>query len=253
MGDIKKSLKWMDDHHRSKGNYPYSMVRRYGNPGYDCSSAVFYALIAGGFLPKTTFIGNTETLFVIARQGKVLKEIYNYSEVQAGDIFIRGGEGTSLGARGHTGMFYKKDGIVHSNYANNGISYNDMSSYLTYYLDRRRSANERYFRPIPQDSEVKPKAKKSVFELAKEVIDGKWGVGQDRVRKLQSAGYSYQEVQTEVNRQLKNKPVYHVVKRGDTLGGIAKKFGIKLDDVIKRNPQIKNPNVINVGQKIRIK
>lgn len=142
---VKEALKWLDDHHRQKGNYPYSMVRRYGNPGYDCSSAMYYALIAGGVLPKNTPIGNTETLFKL--NGKYLDEIYSYKEVQAGDIFIRGGEGTSAGASGHTGMFYKKDGIIHSNYSNNGISYNDNKSFIGYFLDRRRSRNERYFRP----------------------------------------------------------------------------------------------------------
>ena len=252
MGDIKKALKRMEDHHRTKGNYPYSMVRRNGNPGFDCSSAVHYALIAGGFLPKTAMIGSTESLFALARQGKVLKEIFSYDEVQPGDIFIRGGEGTSLGAKGHTGMFYKKDGIIHSNYSNNGISKNDLSSYLTYFLDRKRSRNERYFRPIPQE-ESKPINKKSVAEIAGEVIAGKWGVGQDRVRKLENAGYSYKEVQNEVNRQLRNRPVYYVVKAGDSLGGIAKAYKVSLDSVIKLNPQIKNPNLIYKGQKIRIK
>lgn len=252
MGDIEKSIKWMEDHHRHKGNYPYSMVRRYGNPGFDCSSSIHYALIAGGFLPKTAFIGNTETLFALARQGKVLKEIYDYKDVQPGDIFIRGGEGTSLGAKGHTGMFYKKDGIIHSNYTNNGISKNDLSSYLTYYLDRKRSRNERYFRPIPQE-ESKPINKKSVSEVAKEVLAGKWGVGQDRVRKLENAGYSYKTVQDEVNRQLRNKPVYYVVKAGDSLGAIAKAYKVSLDKVIELNPHIKNPNLIYKGQKIRVK
>ena len=142
---VKEALKWMDDHHRHKGNYPYSMVRRYGNPGYDCSSAVYYALIAGGVLPKDTYIGNTETLFKL--KGTYLDEIYSYKDVRPGDIFIRGGQGTSAGAGGHTGMFYKKDGIVHSNYSNNGISYNDNGSYIGYFLDRKRSWNERYFRP----------------------------------------------------------------------------------------------------------
>ena len=252
MGDVKKSIKWMEDHHRTKGNYPYSMVRRNLNPGTDCSSSIHYALIAGGFLPKTAFIGNTETLFALAREGKVLKEIYSYDEVQPGDIFIRGGEGTSLGARGHTGMFYKKDGIIHSNYTNNGISKNDLSSYLTYYLDRKRSRNERYFRPIPQE-ESKPIKKKSVAVVAKEVIAGKWGVGQDRVRKLENAGYSYRDVQNEVNRQLREKPVYHTVKSGDSLSAIAKRYKVSLKDLLARNPQIKNPNIISIGQKIRIK
>lgn len=142
---VKEALDWMDRHHRHKGNYPYSMRQRYGNPGYDCSSAVYYALKAGGAIPQDMPIGNTETLFKL--KGKYLDEIYDYKDVRAGDIFIRGGEGTSAGAGGHTGMFYKKDGIIHSNYSNNGISYNDNKSYIGYFLDRRRSNNERYFRP----------------------------------------------------------------------------------------------------------
>lgn len=140
---VQEALDWMDRHHRSKG-FRYSMTDRYGGYGYDCSSSVYYALIAGGVLPKGSFIGNTETLFKL--KGKYLDEIYSYKDVRPGDIFIRGGEGTSAGAGGHTGMFYKKDGIVHSNYTNDGISYNDIST-IDYYLDRQRSWNERYFRP----------------------------------------------------------------------------------------------------------
>ncbi|MGO3019352.1 MAG: peptidoglycan amidohydrolase family protein [Anaerococcus sp.] len=140
---VKEALQWFDDHHRSKGIH-YDMVNRYGPNCYDCSSSQYYALIAGGVLPKGTPIGNTETLFKL--KGKYLDEIYDYKDVRAGDIFIRGGEGTSAGAGGHTGMFYKKDGIVHSNYTNDGISYNDIST-IDYYLDRQRSWNERYFRP----------------------------------------------------------------------------------------------------------
>lgn len=147
MADLNKTLKWFDNHHRSKKNAPkYSMYTRYLNPNLDCSSAIFYALKAGGFLPSSTPIGNTETLFQLYHKG-FFEEIYNYNDVRKGDIFIRGGEGTSNGANGHTGMFYKKDGIVHCNYTNNGISYNDLASYLTYYIDRKRSSNERYFRP----------------------------------------------------------------------------------------------------------
>lgn len=45
--------------------------------------------------------------------------------------------------------------------------------------------------------------KKSVTEIAKEVIQGKWGNGNDRKNKLVAAGYSFVEVQNEVNRLLK--------------------------------------------------
>ena len=46
-------------------------------------------------------------------------------------------------------------------------------------------------------------AKKSVTELAKEVIAGKWGNGSARKTALEKAGYDYAKVQSEVNKLLK--------------------------------------------------
>lgn len=45
-------------------------------------------------------------------------------------------------------------------------------------------------------------AKKSVAEIAKEVINGKWGNGSERKRRLMQSGYDYNTVQKEVNRLL---------------------------------------------------
>jgi N-acetylmuramoyl-L-alanine amidase CwlA len=45
-------------------------------------------------------------------------------------------------------------------------------------------------------------AKKSVAEVAKEVIAGKWGNGDTRTSKLKAAGYDPKAVQAEVNKQL---------------------------------------------------
>ena len=50
-------------------------------------------------------------------------------------------------------------------------------------------------------SETKPK--KSVLEIAKEVIDGLWGNGAERKEKLNAAGYDVKEVQNKVNELLK--------------------------------------------------
>ena len=47
--------------------------------------------------------------------------------------------------------------------------------------------------------------KKSVAELAQEVIDGKWGTGAERKEKLTKAGYDYNAIQAEVNRLLAPK------------------------------------------------
>lgn len=44
--------------------------------------------------------------------------------------------------------------------------------------------------------------KKTIDELAKEVIQGKWGNGEDRYRRLTQAGYNYDEVQKRVNEIL---------------------------------------------------
>ena len=43
-------------------------------------------------------------------------------------------------------------------------------------------------------------AKKSNAEIAKEVMDGLWGNGDDRKKRLQAAGYDYSAIQTEVNK-----------------------------------------------------
>ena len=50
-------------------------------------------------------------------------------------------------------------------------------------------------------------ATKSVDEIAREVIAGKWGSGEERKRRLTEAGYNYSEVQARVNQILKgDKP-----------------------------------------------
>lgn len=47
-----------------------------------------------------------------------------------------------------------------------------------------------------------PKPKKSISQIADEVLQGLWGNGQDRADRLAKAGYNYDEVQREVNRKL---------------------------------------------------
>ena len=44
----------------------------------------------------------------------------------------------------------------------------------------------------------------------------------------------------------------HVVKKGDTLWGIARQYGAALTDLITANPQIKNPNLIYPGNEVVI-
>ena len=55
-----------------------------------------------------------------------------------------------------------------------------------------------------KEEESKPveTVKKSVDELAQEVLAGKWGNGAERRQRLEAAGYSYTEVQARVNQIL---------------------------------------------------
>ena len=95
--------------------------------------------------------------------------------------------------------------------------------------------------------------KKSNDEIAKEVIDGKWGNGSDRKSKLEKAGYNYNTIQDIVNKKLgQSSAVYYTVKANDTLSGIASKYGTTYQAIAKLNG-IANPNLIYVGQKLRIK
>ena len=46
---------------------------------------------------------------------------------------------------------------------------------------------------------------------------------------------------------------WHKVVKGDTLWALAKTYGLTLAEIIALNPQIKNPNLIRVGEKVRVK
>lgn len=93
---------------------------------------------------------------------------------------------------------------------------------------------------------------KSIDELAHEVLDGKWDNGAKRKRLLTEAGYDYQAVQNRVNELLKPKETKYIVKGGDTLSGIAQRYGTTINKLVSDNA-IKNPNLIYPGQVIIIK
>lgn len=46
--------------------------------------------------------------------------------------------------------------------------------------------------------------------------------------------------------------VYHTVATGDTLWAIAQRYGVTMGEILVWNPQIKNPNVIQVGLTLRV-
>ena len=47
--------------------------------------------------------------------------------------------------------------------------------------------------------------------------------------------------------------VYHRVVKGDTLWALAGRYGLTLAELVALNPQLKNPNLIQVGEEVRVK
>lgn len=86
----------------------------------------------------------------------------------------------------------------------------------------------------------------STETLTKEVRAGKYGNGEVRKTVL---GKRYEEVQSRVNAE-ENK--YHIVKFGDTLSKIAAIYGTSYQEIARLN-KLQNPNLIYVGQRLRIK
>ena len=69
---------------------------------------------------------------------------------------------------------------------------------------------------------------------------------------VQAAGYDYDAIQTIVNQKSGvNSSKTYIVKSGDTLSGIASKFGTTYQEIAKKNG-IANPNKIYPGQVLKI-
>lgn len=72
----------------------------------------------------------------------------------------------------------------------------------TDYLKQRLSTSGKKMLKVYRAVEETPAPKKTVDELAKEVLDGKWGTGDERKKRLTEAGYDYNAVQKKVNELL---------------------------------------------------
>lgn len=104
--------------------------------------------------------------------------------------------------------------------------------------------------PTKKVTEIKHK---SNDDIANEVLKGLWGNGDDRKKKLNDAGYNYNAIQEIVNNKCKAKQtITYTVKSGDTLSRIADMYGTSYQHIADING-IKDPNIIYVGQVLKIK
>ena len=99
--------------------------------------------------------------------------------------------------------------------------------------------------------------KKDYDAVALDVYHGKYGNEPIRSQKLKAEGYTATEIkiiQSKVDVLVNGtKEEYYVVKKGDTLDGIASKYKTTRAQLLKLNPNITNPHLIRIGMKVRVK
>lgn len=230
--NLETSIRWMSDR---VGKVSYSMDYRNGPNSYDCSSAVYYALMAGGAISAGWAV-NTEYMHDwLIRNGYVLVAENKPFSAQRHDVFIWGKHGYSSGEGGHTGIFVDNVNIIHCNFKRNGITiddYNNVSRGMYYYLyrpanqpstsnksldqlvketlagihgngDARKASLGNQYEPVMAVINGKATApKKTIDELVQEVIAGKHGNGEERKKSL---GPDYDVVQKRVSELLKKQ------------------------------------------------
>lgn len=95
-------------------------------------------------------------------------------------------------------------------------------------------------------------AGKSDEQLADEVIAGQWGNGADRMNRLSQAGYDPDAVQAIVNARLgASARQTYTVQSGDTLSGIAARYGTSWQHLADLNG-LADPNLIYPGQVLTV-
>lgn len=110
-GTLDKMIDWFKTR---EGKVYYSQTNRLGPEAYDCSSAVYYALIEGGFIAEGS-MGWTGSLYDITLPSighKITRE-----ECKYGDIFVT----NPYANAGHTGVFTSNTTIIHCNAYDNNI------------------------------------------------------------------------------------------------------------------------------------
>ena len=185
--NMEQAIAWME---ARRGKVTYSMDYRNGPNSYDCSSAVYYALMSAGAVSAGWAVNTEYEHDWLIKNGFKLIAENSVFAAQRGDIFIWGKRGQSSGAGGHTGIFVDSNNIIHCNYARNGIT---VDGYLA---TARAAGNKYYYIYRPSGQSTVSTAGKSIDQLVQETIAGNYGNGEARKAAL---GNQYEAVMAVIN------------------------------------------------------
>jgi hypothetical protein len=208
-------------------SHGYDQINRWG-PDYDCSSLVISAYQQAGVKVKdkgATYTGNMLGVFIACGFINVTSKInlITGSGLQKGDVL--------LNQANHTAMMIDSKNLVQASInEKGGISggkagdqtgkeiytrtyYNyPWDCVLRYSKDGESTTADKTTSTTATATTNKTSDTKTVSEIAKEVIAGKWGNGDERKKKLTAAGYDYSKVQSAVETLLSGSATSAAVK-----------------------------------------
>lgn len=183
--DIKKALNFMlkiaaDDSHG------YDQTHRNG-PDYDCSSLIGTALNYAGFsVSPYSWTGNLATQLLDCGFRSC------GSPWRPGDIHLTPGR--------HVCMSVNQSEIVHARINELGKTVGGKTGDQT---GKEISVSNYYIPSYGWEYHLRYAPKDTLTDneiIARQVISGRWGNGEDRIKKLTEAGYNYKEIQIIVNQ-----------------------------------------------------
>lgn len=196
MGNINKAVEFMvavanDDKHG------YDQANR-NSPDYDCSSLLGTALNEAGFkVSPFSWTGNLEEQLFDCD----FELIDVNAERKRGDIFLT--------PYRHVVMCVDSDNIVHASINEKGETTGGQSGDQT----GKEICVRSFYTPsygwtfhFRYKGETDTKPTKTLEQIAREVVLGKWGNGDERKTRLENSGYDYTEVQKTVNKLFKSEP-----------------------------------------------
>lgn len=211
MSKIETAVNWMINT-ANDNRHGYDQKYRWCEKGdYDCSSAVITAWQTAGVPVKTmgaTYTGNMYNVF--KKCGFV--DVTNSVDLSSGNGLLRGD--VLLNRKHHTAIYIGNGQIAHASINENGTAINGkpgdqtgkefyIRSYYNFPWDYVLRFNETY-------------SKKSESDVAKEVIQGEWGNGDDRIKRLRQAGYNPDIIQKIVNSILSAPTKIYTSKKPDS-------------------------------------
>lgn len=200
MSKIEKAVQQMEEWARDD-SYGYDQIYRWGEKNdYDCSAAVIQACENAGIPVKSkgaTYTGNM--LAVFKKCGFV--DVTSKVNRSTGAGLLRGD--VLLNTSHHTAMYCGNGKEVEASINEKGTATGGKPGDQT-----GKEFQIRSYRNYPwtnvlryaAESQASGSGKKDVTTVAKEVLAGAWGNGDERKNRLTAAGYNPNTIQAEVNR-----------------------------------------------------